>query len=213
MSLRSLTVVVAALAMTISIHAAEKEKTQAKGQLAGARGNVVGKLCCAKCDFKATEKCSTALKLGENQFVLVSGPAGESLFDARCAGKLVRISGAVTLNDGVATITSKKSTEVKNQNAKPRLTLAGKLVCSKCDFKIGECAAGLKAGNLQVLLDGDAAKALFKARCSGVPKVATGELTKIDGNTVFLRVTRIVDPKTRASNKKKTAATNAKKQA
>ncbi len=55
------------------------------------------------------------------------------------------------------------------------------------------------------------AKALFKARCSGVPKVATGALTKIDGNTVYLKVSKIADPKTRASDKKKTDASKAKK--
>ena len=211
MSLRLLTVMVVALAVTVSVHAAEKEKKQAKGKPAGARGNVVGRLSRAKCDFKATEKCSTALKLGEKQFVLVSGKAGESLFAARCSGKLVRVSGVVTLKDGAATITSEKSIEVKNNNATPGLTLAGKLVCSKCEFKIGECAAALKAGDLQVLLDGDAAKALFKARCSGVPKVATGALAKVDGNTVYLKVSKIADPKTRASDKKKTDATKAKK--
>ncbi len=211
MSVRLLTAVVAVLVVAFSVHAAEKEKKQAKGEPAGARGSVVGNLVCSKCNFKATEKCQTALKLGEKQFVLVSGKAGESLFHSRCSGKLVRVSGVVTLKDGVATITSAKSTEVKNQKANPRLTLAGKLVCSKCDFKIGECAAALKAGDLQVLLDGNAAKALFKARCSGVPKVATGALTKIDGNTVYLKVSKIADPKTRASDKKKTDALKAKK--
>ena len=84
-----------------------------------------------------------ANKLGEKQFVLLSGKAGESLFHSRCSGKLVRVSGGVTLKDGVATITSKKSTEVKNKNATPGLTLAGKLVCSKCDFKTAKCAAAL----------------------------------------------------------------------
>ncbi len=150
-----------------------------------------------------------ANNLGEKQFVLLSGKAGESLFPARCSGKLVRVSGVVTLKDGVATITSKKSTEVKNKTATPGLTLAGKLVCSKCDFKIGECAAALKAGDLQVLLDGDAAQVLFKARCSGKPKVATGALTKIDGNTVYLKVSKVVDPKPRASDKKKSDAPKA----
>ncbi|HJN10659.1 MAG: hypothetical protein QGH33_00670 [Pirellulaceae bacterium] len=211
MSLRWLTLVVVSLAVTVSVHAAEKEEKQAQGEPAGARGNVVGKLSCAKCDFKATEKCSTALKLAEKQFVLVSGKAGESLFASRCSGKLVRVSGVVTLKNDVATITGKKSTEVKRKNATPGLTLAGKLVCSKCDFKIGECAAALKAGDLQVVLDGDAAKELFKARCSGAPKVATGTLTKIDDNTVYLKVSKIADPKTRASDKKKPDATNAKK--
>ncbi len=256
MSLRSLTVLVAALAVAVSVHAAEKEKKRAKGEPAGARGSVVGNLICSKCALKATEKCQTALllattyaqfgivadddnkfltaserldkarklsrnekyassqlanNLGEKQFVLLSGKAGESLFHDRCSGRLVRVSGDVTLKDGVATITSKKSTEVKNKNATPGLTLAGKLVCSKCDFKIGECAAALKAGDLQVLLDGDAAKALFKTRCSGAPKVATGALTKIDGNTVYLKVSKIADPKTRASDKKKTDAPKVKK--
>jgi hypothetical protein len=152
-----------------------------------------------------------ANKLGEKQFVLLSGKAGEDLFPARCSGKLVRVSGDVTLKDGVATITSKTSTEVKNKNVTPGLTLAGKLVCSKCDFKIGECAAGLKAGDLQVLLDGDVAKALFKARCSRAPKVATGVLTKIDGNNVYLNVSKIADPKSRASDNKKTVARKVKK--
>ncbi len=214
MSLRSLSVVVAVLVLTISVHAAEKETHQAKTEPAGARGNVVGNLSCAKCEFKATEKCTTALKLSEKQFVLISGQAGESLFATRCTGKLIRASGVVTLKDGVVTITSKRSTEVKNKNVTPGLTLAGKLVCSKCEFKIGECAAGLKAGSLQVLLDGDAAKALFNARCSGAPKVATGVLTKIDGNTVYLKVSRIANPKTktRTSDKKKTDATKAIKE-
>ncbi len=256
MSLRSLTVVVAALAVAVSVHGAEKEKKQTKVEPAGARGKVVGNLICGKCALKATEKCQTALllattyaqwgivasddnrfltaierlgkapemsrneenarsqlanNLGEKQFVLLSLKAGESLFHARCSGKLVRVSGAVTLKDGVATIASEKSTLVKNEQAKPRLRLAGNLVCGKCDFNIGECAAALKAGDLQVLLDGEAAKALLKVRCSGVPKVATGALTKIDGNTVYLKVSKIADPKTRASEKKKTDATKAKK--
>lgn len=85
-----------------------------------------------------------------------------------------------------------------------RASIVGNLVCSKCDFKIGECAAALKAGELQVLLDGDAARVLFKARCSGVPKVAIGSLTKIDGNIVYLKVSKIVDPKVPAGDKKKT---------
>ncbi|MCH8244072.1 MAG: hypothetical protein IH897_15900, partial [Planctomycetes bacterium] len=133
MSLRSLTVVVAALAVAVSVHAAEKEKKQAKVEVA--RGSVVGNLICSKCALKATEKCQTALllattyaqwgivavddnrfltaierlgkarklsrnekyassqlanNLGEKQFVLLSGKAGESLFHARCSGKLVR---------------------------------------------------------------------------------------------------------------------------
>jgi len=193
MKIRSLTAVVAAL---VFVHAGEKEKTLPKVE--PARGSVVGNLACSKCNFNATEKCQTALKLDEHQFVLVSGKAGESLFQARCTGKLVRVSGTLTVKDGVATITSAKSTEVNNQ-----ITLAGKLVCSKCDFKIGECAAALQAGELQVLMDGDAAKALFKARCSGDPKVATGALTRIDGNTIYLKVSKIADPKTRAGGKKK----------
>ncbi|MBC8288882.1 MAG: hypothetical protein H8E37_01060 [Planctomycetes bacterium] len=135
-----------------------------------------------------------ANKLGEKQFVLLSGKAGESQFHDRCSGKLVRVSGDLTLKEGVATITSQKSTEVKNEDATPGLTLAGKLVCSKCEFKIGKCAAGLKSGDLQVLLDGDAAKSLFKVRCSGISKVATGSLTRIDGNTVTLDVSRVADP-------------------
>jgi len=151
-----------------------------------------------------------ANKLGEKQFVLLSGKAGESLFHDRCSGRLVRVSGDLTLKDGVATITSRKSTEENNENATPGLTLAGKLVCSKCEFKTGKCAAGLKAGDLQVLLDGDAARALFKLRCSGVPKVATGALTRIDGNTVYLDVSRIVDPKVRAGDKQKTDAPESK---
>ena len=196
MKIRSLTAVVAALAVAVFVHAGEKEKKQPKVELA--RGSVVGNLACSKCNFKATEKCQTALKLDEHQFVLVSGKAGESLFQARCIGKLVRVSGTLTVKDGVATIKSAKSIELNNQ-----ITLAGKLVCSKCDFKIGECAAALQAGKLQVLLDGDAAQALFKARCSGDPKVAIGALTKIDGNTVYLKVSKIADPKTRAGAKKK----------
>ena len=52
--------------------------------------------------------------------------------------------------------------------------------------------------------DADAAKALFKARCSGVPKVAIGSLTRIDGNTIYLKVSRIVDPRVPAGDKKKT---------
>ncbi len=195
----SLTAVVATLAVALFVQADDKEKTQPKVE--PARGSVVGNLVCSKCNFKATEKCQTALKLDEKQVVLVSGKAGESLFNARCGGKLVRISGAVTLKDGLATITSAKSTEVKNQQAKPRLSLAGELVCGKCEFKIGECAAALKAGELQVLLDGDAAKALFKARCSGAPKVATGALTKVDGNTIYLTVSKVIDPKERAEKK------------
>ncbi len=241
---RSLIAVVAALAVALSVQADDKEKKQAKIEVA--RGSVVGNLICSKCALHATEKCQTALllattyaqwgivaeddnkfltaserldkarklsrdekyassqlanKLGEKQFVLLSGKAGESLFHARCSGKLVRVAGVVTVEGGVLTITSKKSKEVANKNAKPRFTLAGKLVCSKCDFKIGECAAALKAGGLQVLLDGDAAKALFKARCSGAPKVATGVLTKIDGNTIYLTVSKVVDPKKRAEQK------------
>ena len=209
MSFRSMTVVVAALAVAVSVHAGEKEKKQTKVEVA--RGSVVGNLICSKCALKATEKCQTALllattyaqfgivavddnksltaserldkacklsrdekyansqlanKLGEKPFVLLFGKIDESLFHSRCSSKLVRVTGDVTIKDGVATVTSMKSPEVNNGNATPGLALAGKLVCSKCDFKIGECAAALKAGDLQILLDGDAAKALFKARCS-----------------------------------------------
>jgi hypothetical protein len=197
MFIRSLTAVVAVIAVTVLVHADEKEK--AEPNVKRARASIVGNLVCSKCNFKATETCQTALRLDEHQFVLVAGKAGESLFEARCTGKLVRVAGALTVKNGLATITSAKSTEVKNQ-----VTLAGKLVCSKCDFKIGECAAALKAGELQVLLDGDAAKALFKARCSGVPKVAIGSLTRIDGNTIYLKVSKIVDPRVPAGDKKKT---------
>ena len=193
MCFRSLTAVVAALAMAVSVHAAEQEETQPKVE--PARGSVVGNLVCSKCNFRATENCQTALKLDEEQFVLVSGKAGEDLFHSRCSGKLVRISGVLTVNDGVVTITSEKSTEVNSQ-----VTLAGKLVCSKCDFNIGECAAALQAGDLRILLDGDAATALFNVRCSGVPKVATGALTRIDGNTIYLNVSKIVDPQARAGD-------------
>lgn len=185
MRLRSFTAVVAALAVAILVHADEKEKTQP------AQGSVLGSLVCSKCNFKATEKCQTALQLDAHKFVLVSGAAGEDLFKARCSGKLVRVSGAVALKDGLVTITGARSAEVNNQ-----VNLAGKLVCSKCDFNIGKCSAALKAGDLQVLLAGDAARALFKARCSGKPKVATGALTKIDGNTVYLKVSKVTDPTT-----------------
>ena len=116
----------------------------------------------------------------------------------------------MTLTDDVATITSEKSALVKNEQAQPGLSLAGKLVCAKCDFKIGKCAAALKAGGLQVLLDGDAAKALYKARCSGARKVATGALTKIDGNTVYLKVSNVVDPTARVADKKQTDAPKTK---
>jgi len=197
MFIRSLTAVVAVIAVTVLVHADEKEK--AEPNVKRARASIVGNLVCSKCNFKATETCQTALRLDEHQFVLVAGRAGESLFEARCTGKLVRVAGALSVKNGLATITSAKSIEVKNQ-----VTLAGKLVCSKCDFKIGECAAALKAGEFQVLLDRDAAKALFKARCSGVPKVAIGSLTRIDGNTIYLKVSRIVDPKAPAGDKKKT---------
>lgn len=195
MLLRSLTAVIAALVMTAFVQAEVKEKTQPKVE--SARGSIVGNLACSKCTLKATEKCQTALALDVRKFVLVSGKAGKDLFKARCSGKLVRVSGALSLTDGVTTITSARSIEVRNQ-----VTLAGKLVCSKCDFKIGECAAALKAGEFQVLLDGDAAKALFKARCTGVPKVATGALAKIDGKTFYLKVSKIVDPKQKAVDKK-----------
>ena len=59
MPLRSLTVLVAALAVTVPVHAGEKEKKQAKVEVA--RGSVVGNLICSKCALKATEKCQTAL--------------------------------------------------------------------------------------------------------------------------------------------------------
>ena len=154
------------------------------------RDSIVGSLACSKCDFKATEKCQTVLRLDAHRFVFVSGKAGSDLFKARCSGKLVRVAGAVTIKNGQVTITGAKSSELNSQ-----VTLVGKLVCSKCDFKIGKCAAALKAGDLRVLLDGDAAKALFKARCSGQPKVATGSLTRIDGNTVYLKVSSVRDPK------------------
>ena len=194
---RSMTALVAAIAVTVLVQADEKDKAQPK--IEPARASIVGNLVCSKCNFKATEKCQTALQLDEKQFVLVSGKAGENLFDDRCTGKLVRVFGTLTVKDGVATIKSGRSTEVNNQ-----VTLTGKLVCSKCDFKIGECSAALKAGELQVLLDGDAAKALFEARCSGDAKVAIGALTRIDGKTVYLKVSRVVDPKARAGDKKKT---------
>ncbi|MDP6445790.1 MAG: hypothetical protein QF805_18485, partial [Pirellulaceae bacterium] len=136
-----------------------------------------------------------AKKLGEKQFVLLAGKAGESLFQSRCSGQLHRVSGDVTLADGVATITGEKSSVIEDEQAQPSLSLAGKLVCSKCEFKVGECAAALKAGDLQVLLDGKAAEALFGVRCSGVSKVATGAVTKIDGKTVFLKVSKVSDSK------------------
>ncbi len=211
MFLRSTTSTLLALAIAVTAHSDENEKKQAKAESVGARASVVGQLCCSKCDFKATAECATALKLGKEQFVVVTGKAGESLFATRCSGRLVRVSGVVTLVKGVATITSKKSNDVKNMKVTPRLTLTGKLVCSKCEFEIGECAAGLQAGTLQVLLAGQAAEALFKTRCSGVPKVATGELTRIDGNTIYLNVSKIADPKERASGKKKTDVSESKK--
>lgn len=212
MFLRSTTSTLLVLAIAVTAHSDESEKKQAKAESVGARASVVGQLCCSKCDFKATAECATALKLGKEQFVVVTGKAGESLFATRCSGRLVRVSGVVTLVEGVATITSKKSNDVKNKKVTPRLTLTGKLVCSKCEFEIGECAAGLQAGALQVLLAGQAAEALFKTRCSGVPKVATGEITKIDGNTIYLNVSKIADPKKgRASGKKKTDVSESKK--
>ena len=74
MSLRSLTVVVAALAVAVSVHAAEKEKKQTKVEPAGARGKVVGNLICSKCALNATEKCQTALLLATTpaQFGIVA---------------------------------------------------------------------------------------------------------------------------------------------
>ena len=83
----------------MATYAAEKEKTQPKVE--PAQGSIVGNLACSKCNFKATEKCQTALQLDAHRFVLVSGKAGEDLFKARCSGKLVRVSGAVTLKDGL----------------------------------------------------------------------------------------------------------------
>jgi hypothetical protein len=188
MRLRSLIAVVATLAVAVVVYADDKEKTEPKVE--PAQASVLGNLVCSKCNFKATEKCQTALQLDAHKFIIVSGKAGEDLFKARCSGKLVSVTGALTIEDGLATITSARSTQLKNQ-----VTLAGKLVCSKCDFKIGKCAAALKAGDLQVLLEGDAAEALFKARCSGKPKVATGALTRIEGNTLYLKVSKVVDPK------------------
>ena len=110
---RSLTALVAAIAVAVLVQADEKEKTQPK--IEPARASIVGNLVCSKCNFKATEKCQTALQLDEKQFVLVSGKAGENLFDARCTGKLVRVFGTLTVKDGVATIKSGRSTEVNNQ--------------------------------------------------------------------------------------------------
>ena len=107
MRLRSLTAVVAALAVAVVVHGDEKEKTQPK--VKPAQGSVVGNLVCSKCNFKATEKCQTALQLDAHKFVIVSGKAGEDLFKARCSGKLVRVSGAVTLKDGLVTIKGAKS--------------------------------------------------------------------------------------------------------
>jgi hypothetical protein len=202
MSFRSLTVLVALLALSVFTQAAEKAKKPTNAKPVVARGTVVGKLACSKCDFKTAGKCQTALRLGKTQFVIVSGKAGENLFKTRCTGKLVRVSGAVTIKDGIVTIAAKKSTLVKNQKAASRITLAGKLVCSKCEFKIGKCAAGLKAGGLQLLLEGKPADALYKSRCSGAQKIVTGELTKIEGNTVYLKVTKITDPKKHATEKK-----------
>ncbi len=101
----------------------------------------------------------------------------------------------------------------KDATKKPlaaRADVVGNLVCSKCEFKTGKCAAGLKAGDLQVLLNGDAARELFKLRCSGAPKVATGALTRFDGNTVYLYVSRIVDPEVPTGDKQTTDSPEAK---
>jgi hypothetical protein len=57
---------------------------------------LLGNLVRSKCKLKATEKCQTALKLDEHQFVIGAGKAGEELLKARCSGKLVRVSGGVT---------------------------------------------------------------------------------------------------------------------
>jgi hypothetical protein len=200
MRLGSFTSAIAVLALAVLVQAGDKDtKTP---QLEQARGSVVGSLVCSKCNFKATEACQTALKLDEHQFVLVAGKAGKSLFPTRCSGKVVRVFGKLTVQDGRMTVAGMRSVEVKNQ-----ITLSGKLVCSKCDFKIGECAAALKAGNLQILLKGDAAKKLFKARCSGARKLASGSLLKIDGQTLTLDVSRIVDPKPATTDRKTAAAT------
>ena len=61
MRFRSLTVVVVALVAAVLAHADEKEKTQPKVE--PAQGSIVGNLVCSKCNFKATEKCQTALQL------------------------------------------------------------------------------------------------------------------------------------------------------
>ena len=64
MRFRSFTVVVAALVAAVSVHAAEKEKTQPKVE--PAQGSIVGNLICSKCALNATEKCQTALLLAQN---------------------------------------------------------------------------------------------------------------------------------------------------
>ena len=208
MSMRFLASVVAAVAVVVSVQAIGQEKKPEKGKRADvARGNAIGELVCGKCEFGATDTCSTALKLGEKQFVLVGGKAGEDLFDDRESGRKVRVFGALTLKDGVATITGKRSAEIKRRKAKPSLTLRGKLVCSKCEFKVGEgCGVGLQAGKVQVVLNGKAAESVFEIRCSGAQRTATGKLTKIDGDTVYLTAMRVVDPAKRAKAKKKAKA-------
>ena len=106
-------VVVVALVAAVSVDTAAQERKQAIVE--PAQGSIVGNLVCSKCNFKATEKCQTALQLDAHRFVLVSGKAGKDLFKARCSGKLVRVSGAVSLKDGLLTITSAKSTRLTNQ--------------------------------------------------------------------------------------------------
>ena len=125
MCFRSLTAVAVELAASVSIHAVENEKKQPKTE--PTQGSIVGILACSKCDFKATEKCQMALKLDAHKFVLVSGETGNDLFIARCNSKLFRVSGAVTLTNGLITVTGTNATELKNQVA-----LTGKLFGSKC---------------------------------------------------------------------------------
>ena len=140
--------------------------------------------------------------------MLVAGKAGEDLFDDRESGRKVRVFGVLTLKDGVATITGKRSATIERRRVKPSLTLRGKLVCSKCEFEIGEgCGVGLKAGKVQVVLDGTAAKSLFEIRCSRADKVATGKLTKIDGDTIYLTASRVGDPGSRNKAKNKAKKT------
>ena len=207
MYLRSLSIVVAVLAVGVWTEAGDKEQQPTKDKpIAAALGNAVGEVVCGRCEFNATSTCSTALKMGDKQFVLVAGKVADGLFDERESGKLVRVFGALTVEDGVATIAGVKSAEVQNKKAKPSLTLSGKLVCTKCEFKIGEeCGIGLKAGKLQVVLVGDAAKELFKRRCSGDPKVATGALTQVKENTLYLNASKVTDPKKRPAKQRKPA--------